>query len=583
MHYTREQHKRFLDKELQQIGEDYLKTLKTEAIALMANNDVYVSQFVKVDLEIKTNEDGLESYEGSGQLLLKFLGSKGIPRKQEYFVAVILDQEMCLPRNWGNISWGRLRNHQVKYSDVHCVWQGKADEKGFLLCGFQGLSLDMARYLIDNDLAGYTIVLGPQEPPLDYYQHLISIVTSQNQDLPIGQMLDYEDSDHKWNPTPITSKEQPAKLIAEKLKSADEIIVQGPPGTGKTYMMANIVAELLDNNKSVLVTALTNRALIELALKESLKRHLALGNICKTNISADEMQTCEQLVSIESKGAFCSAGKLTLTTFYNSSGWATALIDEQPFDYVIMDEASQSLFAMTAACKLLGKKVVWIGDQKQLPPVVSLKEETIIRNDYSNLVKGFQTLCDNFNYPSYVLTDTFRLQPRAAELTNVFYDVPLVSVSTTKLMATALPFIDKRGGTSIVEIEMPNGEKANKANCDYIVDMAAAVLAESPKLSIAILSKFRPSVRMLQNCFISRFGSKDNVLIDTVERIQGMTCDVCIYYVPNTKMNLSLNKELFNVVTSRAMQYTIIVADNSLLRQNMSEEVRRYLLEAQEK
>ncbi len=571
-----------MDKELQQISEDYLKTLKTEAIVLLANNDVYVAQFVKVDLAIQTNKDGIELYEGSGQLVLKFLGSKGIPRKQEYFVAIVLDQEMCLPRNWGNISWGKLRQHQVKYSDVHCVWQGKADEKGFLLCGFQGLSIDMAKYLIDNNLSGYTIILGPQEPPLDYYQNLISIVTNKNQDLPIGKILDYDDSEHKWNPTPITSKEQPAKVIAEILKSANEIVVQGPPGTGKTYMMANIITDLLDANKSVLVTALTNRALIELALKESLAKHLESGNIFKTNISADEIRVCKNLVPIESKVSFCGAGKLTLTTFYNSSGWATVLTEEQPFDYVIMDEASQSLFAMTAACKLLGKKVVWIGDQKQLPPVVSLKDETIIRNDYSNLVEGFQTLCDNFDYPSFVLTDTFRLQPRAAELTSVFYDVPLVSVSKTKLMETRLPFVDKRGGTSIVEIEMPNGEKANKENCDYVIGMVAEILSESPKISIAILSKFRSSVRLLQNCFISRFGSKDNVIIDTVERVQGMTCDICIYYVPNTLVNLSLNKELFNVVTSRAKQFTVIVADKSLIRQNMQEEVRKYLLKAQE-
>ena len=247
-----------------------------------------------------------------------------------------------------------------------------------------------------------------------------------------------------------------------------------------------------------------------------------------------------------------------------------------------MDEASQALFAMIASCKNLGNKVIWIGDQKQLPPVVSLSEEIIIRNDYSSLVKGFQTLCDQFDFPSFVLTDTFRLQPQAAKLTSVFYDVPLVSVSSNELSKTGLPFLDKRGGTSIVEIEMPNGEKADRNSCNQLIDIVAQLLLEMPKASIAVLSKFRPTVRMLQNCFISRFGYKNNVLIDTVERVQGITCDICFYFIPNVMFSLSLNKELFNVVTSRAKQYTVLVSDKSLLRQNMPIEVRRYLLKAQE-
>lgn len=84
---------------------------------------------------------------------------------------------------------------------------------------------------------------------------------------------------------------------------------------------------------------------------------------------------------------------------------------------------------------------------------------------------------------------------------------------------------------------------------------------------------------MLQNCFIGKYGSKENVLIDTVERVQGMTCDVCIYYIPNTMMGMSLDKSLFNVATSRAKQLTIIIADNSILNTSCHRDVHSYLLE----
>jgi len=96
-------------------------------------------------------------------------------------------------------------------------------------------------------------------------------------------------------------------------------------------------------------------------------------------------------------------------------------------------------------------------------------------------------------------------------------------------------------------------------------------------LKIAVLTKFRAAVRMLQNSFISQFGSKDNVLIDTVERVQGMTCDVCLYFIPNTMMGMSLNRALFNVATSRAKQLTIIVADGSIMNTSCHKDVHSYL------
>ena len=158
MYYTREQHKKFLDKELQAISENYIRVLNTKATALLSENEVYVAQFMKVDLEKDAKKEDV--YKGSGQVILKFKKDKGIPRKNEYFTALLLAGDKCLPRNWGNLSWAELRKFQIEYSEVHCVWQGKTDDNGFLLCGFNGKSLDMAKYLKEKNLTGSVIVLG---------------------------------------------------------------------------------------------------------------------------------------------------------------------------------------------------------------------------------------------------------------------------------------------------------------------------------------------------------------------------------------------------------------------------------------
>ena len=96
---------------------------------------------------------------------------------------------------------------------------------------------------------------------------------------------------------------------------------------------------------------------------------------------------------------------------------------------------------------------------------------------------------------------------------------------------------------------------------------------------MAVLSKFRASVKSLQKAFVTRFGESDRVIIDTVERVQGLTCQICIYFIPNDLCYMSLERALFNVATSRALFNTVIVCDENMLNtvSNIPSEVRAYL------
>lgn len=577
MQYTREQQKRFLDLELEAISESYIKKLKRDALALLADNQIYVTQFVKIDVSEAPIDNDADAKPTSGEIILKFKSEKGIPRKNDYFTAVVLDKSVDLPPKWKGLSWGDLRRHQLEFSEVHCVWHGRTDERGFILCGFQGLSIEMAEFL--RDKVGCAIILGPQEPPMDYYQNLISLVNRQDAETDFDRILDYDRKDNQWRPRDLHSDDDKISILRSTLSSSDEVIIQGPPGTGKTSLMASMVSELLDEQKSVLVTALTNRALMELAEKDAIKKHLDAGKVCKTSVSTDEMSRLPRLVPIECKQATCSKGILTLSTFYNSSRWGSnADSGVAMYDYVIMDEASQALFSMIACCKKLGQKVIWIGDQKQLPPIVSIEDRLIIRNDFGDLANGFETLCRNFDYPSFILADTYRLTQRAADFTSIFYSVPLKSLSKPLEGKYFSKYLQADGGPMIVYHNMPRGQKEDIQTADFVAEIIADILSAAPKMQVAVLSKFIKTVKMLQDRIITKVGGRPNILIDTVERIQGMTRDVVIYVIPNTLTSMSLDNALFNVATSRATRNTIIVADRSIHNENMSEEIRRYLL-----
>lgn len=559
MYYTRKQQEKFLDEELSAISEKYIQTIKTSAISLMEKEEVFVSQFLTID--------------GSGQMIVKVRNSRGLPRKGDYFCAVLFVGEMCLFKNWGNTSWLDLRRkYQKIFSEVVCTWHSNSENPDFSLVGFKGLSIEMSSEL----KKGCIITLGPQEPPTAYYENLISIVRNENENTECAKILDFDLAGSIWDPTKIDKSYDSSQFILGQLALADHIIIQGPPGTGKTHKMADLASRLLYDGKSVLVTALTNRALMELASKDSLRPFLANKVVHKTRLTADEQKEIPLLQNIKSSEILCSPGNLTLATFYISSGWASAVVDEEPFDLVIMDEASQAFFAMIGASKKLGKKVIWIGDQCQLPPVVIMSSDIIIKKDYERLIDGFGTLCDNFNYPSFLFTDTYRLSKRAAEYTGLFYNKVLNSVADT-IRIPNLPFLHCAGGPVLIEIPMPIGNKVPDTGIEMVMTLVGRLIEEKSLDSLAVLTKFRATVKSLQKAYTSRFGTKGNVLIDTVERVQGLTCDVCIFIIPNAMTSMSFNRSLFNVATSRARQNTIIIAPDNYIGNNIPTEVSLYM------
>src|SRR5690606_5071515 len=111
----------------------------------------------------------------------------------------------------------------------------------------------------------------------------------------------------------------------------------------------------------------------------------------------------------------------------------TNITDSPPFDYVIVDEASQALLAMFGAAKLLGKKNIWIGDTKQLPPVVAINNDKVSKKNYDFLVDGLKALSSTALVPIYQLTETYRLPKRGSDYTGLFYNNSLKSKAKTDI------------------------------------------------------------------------------------------------------------------------------------------------------
>ena len=566
MIYSREEHINFLEQELRAQTEAFKQKLETSALFLLQEREeLFVTQFLKFK---------------DGEMILKFSNKRGIPRQGEYLYCITVPKELRDYRNWNNRTYGDLIKSKDNFTDVVCIWQAPSNEKDFIIAGFRGVELDFANHI--QDAEGMILILGPKKPPFEYIVNLQKIVNNRTSDA-VNNILDQDYRFADWTPSLLDGKSNLVQFIQTQLQLQDSIIIQGPPGTGKTHLIAELIEKFTNANKSVLVTALTNRALIEIVEKPALKNHLKEHRVFKTKLSVDEARIHTDLK--HTKEISPQPGNAILSTFYITSGQASQTSNEPPFDYVIVDEASQALLGMFAGAALLGKKNIWIGDTKQLPPVVLLSEDKVNRKHYGALVDGLKALSDNASLPIFQLSESYRLPERAVKYTGLFYKGSLKSkakkdirLNFNDLFTETSRFLNPKGGPVLIKTDLPISDFKPKVGLEITAEIVKHLLTVNENLHISVLSYFVETTKALQKYIFQNIGYNKNLLIETVSRIQGLTTDICIFLVPNSSYHRSLENRLFNVATSRAKRHTIIITDKKVLsRTQIDNEVKQYL------
>ena len=564
MIYTRDKHWQFLEDELKAEVNEFDQKLNTSATYLMERGEIFTAQFL--------------SFSDSGEMRVRFSTKRPIPRKGEYLYCMTLHKELRDYKNWGSRTYGDLVKDKTNFSEVICNWTAPTEDPRFILAGFIGVDLEFAQWIKDVPMT--ILVMGPNKPPFDYIAHLQALALCQNS-FGVSSVLDADYVAESWQPSLLDSKRDISEFLLAQLSLNDSIILQGPPGTGKTYHISKLCSELLSQGYSVLVTALTNRALMEIAKKPFLKSHLKDSRIYKTKVTTDESKEIPDMIPI--KEVRPMKGSLVFSTFFITSGVASELSADAPFDYVIVDEASQALLQMIAAAKRLGKKSLFVGDVKQMPPVVQIKNSKISDNGYESLVEGLNSITQAALYPTYQLTETRRLTDRGTAYTGIFYKDSLKSLAEHRwLVPSRLFFLNNSGGPTLLKTDMEIGELATSSAMDLTLAVVASIHKEMKDKEVAVLTCMKETVRGLQKKINSNL-KKPNLIIDTVARVQGLTTDICIYVVPNTHYLRSLDPRLFNVATSRARFQTIIIVDKEIFGYSkMNYQVKEYLCKLDE-
>ena len=557
---NRRKHWQFLEDELKAETEDFKKIYLATAISLLKiSQEMYVAQFISFK---------------DGEMIMKFPISRALPRKGDFLVCMVLPPELQDYRNWGDRSYRDLYKARYNSTECVCIWHSPANDPRYSLVGFSKVSVDFANYI--KRTPNIVLTFAPQRPPIDYVMNLQKVVEDQYSK-GVASILDANYQAKDWEPIPIR-QDDVSGFVYSQMALTETMILEGPPGTGKTYMIAELCAKLCAEGHSVLVTALTNRALMEIAEKPAVESLLGEHRIFKTNISMDEIRELSKLETLKSIAPM--PGCLVMSTFYITSGYAAELTIEQPFDYVIMDEASQAIFPMFAASRKIGKRNLWVGDIHQLSPIVILNGNRITISGYKHLIEGLKLLADNSISPIYQLATAYRFGQRAANYTGVFYNDSLVAKESPKYndLPSMFKILSKDGGPTLVLTDMPSGDCTPQFAIYIATFIVDNIVKDNKDKEIAVLTCMKKTTRALQMAITQKVRTRKNLLVDTVARVQGLTTDITIFFVPDYSYIRTLEPHLFNVATSRAREHTIIIADKYVLDSTILDiKVRRFL------
>lgn len=543
---SKEQQYIFYNKEIETIREEYNSYLGSKCIDLINKNELFVGTFEYVD-------------ELRNQVVLSFLKDK-LPKTRIPLTATKPKSIDIIASNFFDYTY---RNYRQNYVETfsECYGAYYHEQNGKYNVGFSNFDLEFLNSLSKGD----KIVFGISDPPLKYYFNLIQITKNDVKSTKAEEVISGEYHLYDFKPVHIDDSLELIAKYKTDLKNHETIIIQGPPGTGKTYFISRLLDLLSKENKSVLVATLANRSLIELAKKYFEIEAANKSVVYKSNLTLEESKEAKALKPMP-KDFLPAAGSILLTTFYKMTGIAVENISSPVYDYIILEEASQCFLGTIAAAKLLGKKVILVGDPIQLPPVVNQQNpKNISENNIDLMLESFTYYASTINCPKFRFTTTYRFSENACAQTNTFYENSLKSKSDIQkdnITFSKIPTLyNKAGGCSLFYYDSTN----LTAIYDLLLSQINALLQINPEFEIAILSSTKKGVKLLRDNLLHKLNDKqDKILINTVDSVQGLTIDFCFYFAfsdGSPAFSFKLNR--FNVATSRARFCTLILLDEA--------------------
>lgn len=245
------------------------------------------------------------------------------------------------------------------------------------------------------------------------------------------------------------------------------------------------------------------------------------------------------------------------------------------YDYVIVDESSQVDLISAVVAMSCAKNVVFVGDLKQLPPVIKSRDRQALKEvfdkyelpRYLDYSKNSILQCVTTEYgsalPNVLLNEHYRCDPQIIEFCNKrFYNGEL-RVQTTHQVNNGLTIISAQSHSAI-------GRK-NTLQAEIIKQ---EIIPKVDSGNVGIIAPYCDQVEL-----ISKMLSDDEGIVDTVHKFQGKerdtmilstVADKVVFYEDDERYDFLNNDNLINVALTRAKNLLYVVVSKAMLGQKGS-------------
>lgn len=404
-------------------------------------------------------------------------------------------------------------------------------------------------------------------------------------------------------------------------------MIQGPPGTGKTTVIKELILQQLHRapNSKILVVSQANvavdnvlRGVVEIAQKSSFiekgqivrcgqaeriagdieeysfeNKYIRYKENLRDHAVEDDktMKLRKRWLDIIADDANSDVvGECLLGCFQIVGATCVGLesrhygLSGMEFDLVIIDEAGKALAGELLIPMNRARKVIIIGDHKQLPPIIHPALYKGGKIDYDDVVEEehqadflnrsfFQRLYEDCpDTMKCMLKTQFRMPPVIADLVNLFYDGELITGENCygkkpMFLGNHLIFVDMKNDSAYRERQdaYENGEKSGPYNPEEIAAAKAIVkkIRRYYEKRIVIITPYKKQKNMLIRAF-----DEKGVWVNTIDAFQGDEEEIVIYCTTRsqkTTLYFSDNARL-NVAFSRAKNTLIFLGSSDYLK-----------------
>ncbi len=428
-----------------------------------------------------------------------------------------------------------------------------------------------------------------------------------------------------YNATGRLNKAQ-KKAIRYGLKS-DMLAVAGPPGNGKSEMITGLLINAILRDQKVMIASHNNKAVDSVAEKiESIgipELFIRTGNnkykksiaeyFWKINISKNAffyfwriaaiifffspkihrkyarakaqkliLKKAKYIPKMQQWAEDGKTGKATRALFEVCYGWGLTnlsirsnfKLDEGMFDLLIVDEAAQCLVGPVLPLMYRAKRVVAVGDQNQLKPIIKDEElrekmikESDLKEDKKELLHYSESFFDLVVHTTgrepLLLDEHYRCHPEIIDFNNRFFYNGKLKIKTVATKGNS-------HGMFWIDSKLEDEGFTNHTNLKEVTDVCNVVkhLHDEFGISYDDIGVITPFSKQERELAKGLREISEELLCGTVYKFQGSEKDFIIMSLclhekmkEGTKRWADKERSMINVATSRAKKGLIIVAD----------------------